>query len=408
MLKNWGQAVYKENTLAKVFNDIETKCKKYRITKAIIDGAKILYKNLKQKKHDFGPSEGKNVIIRGFNCKQIVAACFHFAAILQHQPRSTKEVADIFDMTYKQITKGCRKFLEIMKDNFIIFDIKPSCGSDFINRFGSKIELPNNTIQLAQTISNNATKLDIASNHQATSIAAASILMAITINNNKNINKKIIGTAFGISDVTISITYKKLLPYKYIILYDELTNLICNFINMESVNKITNITNTVFDANNDDNINNNDEMSETDILINRLNKTDEMLKTSLIKPIVEYNHFDCDSTEEIDESDVIKKDNIKIKKLKIKNLKFEKEKTKHNKKINKAILKEQKQKQKAILKEQILKKIKPHLMSNIIQSSPFTNICDEILEINQSDIVLIDKVIKRGRGRPKKYQSMVI
>jgi transcription initiation factor TFIIIB Brf1 subunit/transcription initiation factor TFIIB len=220
MLKSWGQAVYKENTLAKVLNDIETKCKKYRITKAIIDGAKILYKNLKQKKHDSGSNEGKNVIIRGFNCKQIVAACFHFAAILQKQPRSTKEVSDIFDMTDKQITKGCRKFLEIMKDNFIIFDIKPSCGSDFIKRFGSKIELSNDTIELAKTISDNATKLDIASNHQSTSIAAASILMAVVINNDKNITKKNIASAFAISDVTISITYKKIFLYKDIILND--------------------------------------------------------------------------------------------------------------------------------------------------------------------------------------------
>ena len=141
MLRNWGQVPYRERSLAEVLNDIDSKCKKYNITKAVIDNAKILYKNIRETKHESGTNKGKNVIIRGINRKQIIAACFYFGSVLQKIPRSTKEVADIFNLEIKQITKGCRKFLEIMKDNFIVFDIKPSYGSDFVDRFGSKIKL---------------------------------------------------------------------------------------------------------------------------------------------------------------------------------------------------------------------------------------------------------------------------
>ena len=232
MLRNWGQVPYRERSLADVLNDIDSKCKKYKITKAVIDNAKILYKNVRETKHKDGVSKGKNVIIRGINRKQIIAACFYFGATLQKSPRSTKEVADIFDLGLKQISKGCRRFLEIMKDNFIVFDIKPPHGFDFIERFGSKLKLNKETIELAKTIANNTTRLDIASDHQATSIAAACLLFASNILE-QNINKKLVSEIFKISDVTITKTYKKILPYQQFIISDEKTNKLCHKINLK-------------------------------------------------------------------------------------------------------------------------------------------------------------------------------
>ena len=245
MLRNWSHIPYKERSLAEVLNDIDNKCKKYKITKAVIDNAKILYKNIRETK--LVNEKDKTVIIRGINRKQIIAACLYFGAILQKSPRSTKEIAEIFNLELKQITKGCRKFLEIMKDNYIVFDIKPFHGTDFIRRFGKKLQLSNQLLDLAEIIANNSTKLDLITDHQATSIAAASILLAsIIINNNKEINdieliedlnyeeitkrndmlinKKKISEIFNISDVTITKTYKKLLPFKDIIIDNELTN----------------------------------------------------------------------------------------------------------------------------------------------------------------------------------------
>jgi transcription initiation factor TFIIIB Brf1 subunit/transcription initiation factor TFIIB len=343
MLRNWSHVPYKERSLAEVLNDIDNKCKKYKITKAVIDNAKILYKNIRETKHV--NEKDKTVIIRGINRKQIIAACLYFGAILQKLPRSTKEIAEIFNLELKQITKGCRKFLEIMKDNYIVFDIKPFHGIDFVRRFGKKLKLSNQLLDLAEIIANNSTKLDLITDHQATSIAAASILLASIINNNKSnnistdisedsnyeeitihndllINKKKISEIFNISDVTITKTYKKLLPFKDIIIDYDITNKFYEKINIE--------------------------FFKDDIYIESL---------------------------ELDESDIIKKENIH------KNRKYLTQSEKELKKIENKRLKEEVKLLKQQEKE--LNKIKK----------------------NQEKINNQENIIKKKRGRPKKIVS---
>lgn len=235
MLRIWSQIPYKERSLSEVLNEIDYKCKPYKITKAVIDNTKILYKNIREIKYDTGENKGKNIIIRGINRKQIIAACLFFGAMLQKSPRSAKEVAQIFDLNIKQITKGCRNFLELMKDNFILFNIKPFHGSDFIERFGTAIKISKDSINLAKIISENTYRLDIASDHQPTSIAAACILLSSNILN-ETINTKIISDIFKISEVTIKRTHIKISEYKNIVISTEKTTKILNIINLEILN----------------------------------------------------------------------------------------------------------------------------------------------------------------------------
>lgn len=221
ILRYWGQVPYKERSLSEVLNDIENKCKHFKISKAVIDNTKILYKNIRDMKYNKKDSE-KYIIIRGINRKQIIAACFYFGALLQKSPRSAKEVAEIFNLELKQITKGCRKFLEIMKDTYIIFDIKPCQGIDYIKRFCIKLNLSNDIITLSEKIAKNCALLSIVIDHQVTSIAAACILFACNLND-ININKKTISSCFNISDVTILKTYKKIILFEKIVIDDDLT-----------------------------------------------------------------------------------------------------------------------------------------------------------------------------------------
>lgn len=320
MLRSWGQISYKEKSLSEVLNEIESKCKKYNITKAIIDNTKILYRNIRELKND----NGKNIIIRGINRKQIIAACLYFGAILQKFPRSTKEVADIFELDIKQVTKGCRNFLEIMKDNFIIFDIKPSHGSDFIERYGIKLKLPKETIQLAKIISENSVKLDLTSDHQAISLAAASILLAINVLKD-NINKKIVSELFEVSDVTISKTYNKMIPYKDILINYELTNKAYYKMNLKLM---------------------------TNELNNDLYIIDEI--ESETKQIIEQTEII-----ELDESDIVKKDTSKQDKiLRIENDKKQKKEEKLKMKEDKIKLKQQIKLEKKEIKKQIKLQLK--------------------------------------------------
>jgi transcription initiation factor TFIIB len=381
MLRNWGQVPYRERSLAEVLNDIDSKCKKYNITKAVIDNAKILYKNIRETKHESGTNKGKNVIIRGINRKQIIAACFYFGSVLQKIPRSTKEVADIFNLEIKQITKGCRKFLEIMKDNFIVFDIKPSYGSDFVDRFGSKIKLSKNVIKLAKTISINTTKLDIASDHQATSIAAASILLA-TIILKEDINKKAISDIFDISDVTITKTYKKIFPYQKIVVDDELTNKFNYKINLKLMShELENdeiLYETITETDTETETETESDIvteiieteSETDILIRKLNQSSNNTIQIEEEEIDDY----------LDESDIIKKDNTQSKKNKLLLI----QEDRNNRKLNKLKLKEIKLKLKLEIKEN----------KKILNNKQL-----------QDNNIVGENTIKKKRGRPKKINT---
>jgi len=405
MLKSWGQVPYRERSLAEVLNNIDIKCKKYKITKAVIDNAKILYRNVRETKHLDGNNKGKNVIIRGINRKQIIGACLYFGAILQKSPRSTKEVADIFDLSLKQVSKGCRKFLEIMKDNFIVFDIKPSHGIDFIERFGSKLKLSKEGIELAKTIADNTTKLGIASDHQATSIAAASILFATNVLN-ENINKKAISGIFKISDVTIVKTYKKILPFQQFVIDDEKTNKLCYRLKLRLLEENidldeidinytddSNVIKTTDSNDSNDSNNSNDPDNKLIDTFNVESETEQLIKKLYSNDIITPNVIDNSIQLDLDESDIIKKDNI----LNKKNRLIQQELDREIKKELKNQIKQIKNNAKLALKEKKKEDREKKKSKNIC----INNIHDiHNIEDSTSDSPII--LIKKKRGRPTK------
>ena len=74
----------------------------------------------------------------------------------------------------------------------------------------------------------NIERLNIATEHNPYSLAAACILFVVEINEIKCINKKKLAAEFNISDVTISKARDKLEPYKNIILDDSKVDEMCN------------------------------------------------------------------------------------------------------------------------------------------------------------------------------------
>lgn len=218
MLQKWSQMPYKERSLYEVIQKIESRCKKYNIPKSVIDNAKILYKNISETKYD---DSNKTIIIRGINRESLIAACVYYGARMQKFPRTVKEVSDIFELKITQVTKGCRKFLDIMENNPIISNMISTNAVDFIERYAGKLKIKRNFIEQAIQISNNINKLELISDHQPPSIAAGSI-MIMSVINNLNLNKKMISEVFNISEVTISKTYNRIIKYKDILINDEL------------------------------------------------------------------------------------------------------------------------------------------------------------------------------------------
>jgi len=287
MLQIWDQMPYKERALSHVFHHIEGNMKTHKITKAIIECAKILYNNISQLKHKDGPNKGKNMIIRGYNRSGIIAACAFYAAKLNEAPRSVKEIAETFCLKITQVTKGCRKFLELNDYQNYSYNLTSSHAQDFIERNAYKLKLKKQHVELAIKVAINVEKLQIASDHQPTSLAAGSLLLIINMYD-LNITKKHISDTFGISEVTITKTFKKISTYKTILLDDKFVELALKKMNDKIKNKMI------------ENISSNTNMQLSDIIKNNFDKiftipddikdidklSDELSETSSVKSVI--------------------------------------------------------------------------------------------------------------------------
>jgi len=223
ILHSWGSMPYKERSLNLILKEIQNRCREGGIFKCIEDDAKILYKIISESKHKQGKNIGKTIIIRGSNRRSLVAACVFFACKKNKITRSPKEIANLFKLKYKDVTKGCKIFLKFIKMQKLQYDIQISNPEHFIKRYCRKLHLPNKYIDQAIKIAKNIQKLDLASMHTPESVATGSILLIIDINN-LNIEKKEISIKFEVSEVTISKTFKKIGQYKNILVNDELTD----------------------------------------------------------------------------------------------------------------------------------------------------------------------------------------
>jgi len=274
ILQRQGQMPYREKSLMDVLDRIQTKCKKYNITQTIIDSAKILYKKVSDCKHTKGKRVGKNMIMRCINRRSMIAACVFYACKLQKEPRSPKEIADIYDLQIKHVNRGCRKFIDIIDLSTLLFEIKSSQSSDFIERFAKKLNIDKQYINLAKDISININKLGLASTHEPPSVAAGCILL-VTNMYHIEINKKQISEIFGISDVTISKTYRKIYPFHKIIMNNKVTDLILEKKNnIQKKAFIITEDNLISEESKTSTIDDSDNESENDELENNDNESD--------------------------------------------------------------------------------------------------------------------------------------
>jgi transcription initiation factor TFIIB len=227
MLQNWNQMPYKERSLSDILQNLDQICRKNNLPKSVIDNVKILYKQIHDLKYDIEEKKDKNVIIRGENRKGIYGACIYYGSQLQGYSRSIKEISLMLETSIKTITKGCRKFNDLMKKNNLINTISTTTPNDFIERFCQKLKLKKDQIEQIMIISSNISRLYLASNHQPTSIAAGAILIYANLYN-VDIQKKTISEIFEISNVTIDKIYKKILPFRNVIVSNEITIFVKN------------------------------------------------------------------------------------------------------------------------------------------------------------------------------------
>lgn len=189
----WNSMTYKERSLYNIFDMLTVNALNNGIPKSIIEEAKMLYKKISELK-----------ISRGDNRSGLIASSIYMSCKTNKVPRSTKEIAKIFNIKPTVMTKGCKKFQEIMKLN-----MDSTNPDDFVSRFCSKLELDNDRRDLCKRVLKRADDLSIVSENTPPSIAAGSIYLCSVVAG-WGLSKKDLSDACEISQVTISKCYKKL------------------------------------------------------------------------------------------------------------------------------------------------------------------------------------------------------
>jgi transcription initiation factor TFIIB len=189
----WNSMTYKERSLYNIFDTLTLNAVNNGIPKSIVDEAKMLYKKISEIK-----------ISRGENRNGLIASSIYMSCKNNKVPRSTKEIARIFNLKVTTMTKGCKKFQELMKINTM-----STTAEDFISRFCSKLNLDKNMREICKQVVKKAEELGIVSENTPPSIAAGSIYLCNVICM-MGLSKKELSDACEISQVTISKCYKKL------------------------------------------------------------------------------------------------------------------------------------------------------------------------------------------------------
>lgn len=162
----------------------------------------------------------KKKISRGENKEGLIASCIYHSCLINDVPRSSKEIAKMFNITHVTLNKGNARFQQLLQINVI-----SSNPEDFISRFASKLNMHKNDIENCKKLIIFLEKKEILSDNAPTS-SAAGILYYYSQENNLNFTKKQFSDICSVSEVTIVKCYKFILKYKKYI--DENKELIYN------------------------------------------------------------------------------------------------------------------------------------------------------------------------------------
>ena len=211
--QQWNSMPYGERSMYKVFVDIDTRCSKAGFPKVIPQTAKSLYRILSETK-----------VSRGSNRIGVIAACVYNSCKECGVPRSPNEIAKVFDISTKIMTKGCKQYTEIMRmsktDLSRINNLKSIDLDDFIERFSYNLNIPEDEIQLIMRLSSVSQDLGLIGDNTPSAMASGCIYLYVK-NFDLEINKSDISDVCQISEVTINKCCKKLEASEDLMLYLE-------------------------------------------------------------------------------------------------------------------------------------------------------------------------------------------
>jgi transcription initiation factor TFIIB len=203
-LNSWNGLSYKQRSLIAILNKIALKANIDNVPQSIIDSTMNMYKIISQ-----------DYIKRGASRESLIAACFFNALRDQGLIRSTDEVAKLFDIKSKKLSKGCNEFTELMfhKNREYVKNMKPIESKDLIERFCTLLEINENYIKIAVTTAAIIDKLGLCQENNPKSIAVG-VIYFISQNYNLGFTKKEISEHCKTSEVTVTNTYGQMMKFK--------------------------------------------------------------------------------------------------------------------------------------------------------------------------------------------------
>jgi len=200
MYQLWNSMPYNERTLWNVFDHITTIALINGIPQKIIDDSKVLYKRASEKK-----------ISRGDNKDGLIASCLYNSCLINNFPRSSKEIAKMFDIDPVILNKGNSRFQTLLQINVI-----SSCTNDFISRYCSLLNMNLNDINKCKLLVKILEENEIMCDNAPTS-SCASILYYYCQRKNLDYNKKQFAEICNVSEVTVIKGYKLICKYNSLI-----------------------------------------------------------------------------------------------------------------------------------------------------------------------------------------------
>jgi transcription initiation factor TFIIIB Brf1 subunit/transcription initiation factor TFIIB len=223
-IQSWSAMPYKERSLNNDFKIINLVCEKLNLSKNIQNSANIYYAAAKSCKHQDGENEGKNIITRGKNNKGIQGGCIWISCKKYNIPVLSKDISENFNLTIKELNKGIKSLKRLLEIKNMSVQLNVIGSEEYVRKYCTTLNVKTEYMEQAIQIAKNIDKLNIITEHTQFSIAATSVLIMAELNSITNVTKKSLKEMFGVSNVTISKTYKKLEKIKHILIDNNKVN----------------------------------------------------------------------------------------------------------------------------------------------------------------------------------------
>jgi transcription initiation factor TFIIB len=210
-MHTWGSLSYKERCLNKVFQDISLRSLNGCILNSIIKLSHEYYKKVSELH-----------VSRGEIRKGLIAASLYMSCKKIGVPRTTTEIADIFQVTERCVTRGNKKFSELWQlsgEKPIIY-IDDCQSSDYLVRFCCKLAQGDALLlSLATKMTNLIKDNCYLEQNTPVSVSAAAIYFVCLFLNN-GITRLDISKITNTSEVTIAKCHKELSQYSDMLYYN--------------------------------------------------------------------------------------------------------------------------------------------------------------------------------------------